>query len=152
MERYGALLLVRNRRRDGRVDWSPPGGVVDDGESPVVGLAREVLEETGLSIDAWNGPLYTVAVVAPGLQWDLTVEAHRGTDPGAALVVEDPDGIVDDAEFTPAGEIEARLAHAPPWVRDPVLEGAADRWTTVRHYRYSVEGERIDDLCVTRLT
>lgn len=151
VERSGSLLLVRNRRRDGRIDWSPPGGVVDLGESPVVGLAREVQEETGLVIEAWDGPLYTVGVLAPGLRWDLTVEVHRGTDPGDALVVDDPDGIVDDAEFTAAGDIEARLAAAPPWVSDPVLEGVADGWTTVRHYRYEVEGERIDELCVTRV-
>ena len=27
------LLLVQNRRRDGREDWTPPGGVIDPGET-----------------------------------------------------------------------------------------------------------------------
>ena len=31
------VLLVQNRRRDGRVDWSPPGGVVDPGEPGIEG-------------------------------------------------------------------------------------------------------------------
>jgi ADP-ribose pyrophosphatase YjhB (NUDIX family) len=29
IERDGELLLVQNRRRNGRVDWSPPGGVIE---------------------------------------------------------------------------------------------------------------------------
>ena len=32
LESDGRLLLVANRRRSGAVDWSPPGGVIDDGE------------------------------------------------------------------------------------------------------------------------
>ena len=44
------LLLVCNRRRDGSVDWSPPGGVIDEGETVLEGLSREVHEETGLTI------------------------------------------------------------------------------------------------------
>lgn len=28
------VLLVANRRRNGDVDWSTPGGVVDPGETP----------------------------------------------------------------------------------------------------------------------
>ena len=43
------LLLVRNRRRNGALDWSPPGGVIDAGESVLEGLTREVEEETGLT-------------------------------------------------------------------------------------------------------
>ena len=29
IEGPAGLLLVRNRRRDGSFDWSPPGGVID---------------------------------------------------------------------------------------------------------------------------
>src|SRR3954452_23252951 len=56
------LLLVQNRRRDGSLDWSPPGGVIEisDGESVTDGLSREVLEETGLRVDDWDGPVYSV--------------------------------------------------------------------------------------------
>ena len=43
------LLLVRNRRRNGSWDWSPPGGVIDQGETVLVGLTREVAEETGVT-------------------------------------------------------------------------------------------------------
>lgn len=45
MELDGHLLLVENLRRNGRTDWSTPGGVVEHGEDPVDGLTREVIEE-----------------------------------------------------------------------------------------------------------
>ena len=49
IERDGQLLLVRNVRHGGHQDWSTPGGVIDpEDDSILVGLAREVVEETGL--------------------------------------------------------------------------------------------------------
>ena len=53
IESGGSLLLVRTRRRGGRHDWTPPGGVIDPGETLVDGLAREVAEETGLVATAF---------------------------------------------------------------------------------------------------
>jgi ADP-ribose pyrophosphatase YjhB (NUDIX family) len=44
------VLLVQNRRRNGRHDWSPPGGVIDHGETLLEGLTREVVEETGVQV------------------------------------------------------------------------------------------------------
>ena len=38
------VLLVQNLRRNGSTDWTTPGGVIDDGESALGGLEREVVE------------------------------------------------------------------------------------------------------------
>jgi len=38
IEGEDGLLLVANRRRDGAVDWTPPGGVIDAGESVLDGI------------------------------------------------------------------------------------------------------------------
>jgi 8-oxo-dGTP diphosphatase len=46
----GRLLVVRRGREPGRGLWSVPGGRVEPGESDVVAVEREVLEETGLHV------------------------------------------------------------------------------------------------------
>ena len=49
VESSAGVLLVQNRRRNGAMEWSTPGGVIDASDATVLsGLAREVEEETGL--------------------------------------------------------------------------------------------------------
>ena len=74
------MLLVENLRRDGARDWSPPGGVIDENETVVSGLTREVEEATGVRVWRWNGPVYEVEVEAPGVGWGLRVEVHLAVD------------------------------------------------------------------------
>jgi 8-oxo-dGTP diphosphatase len=49
--RDGRVLLVRRARAPGRDLFSLPGGVVEAGETLAEAVAREVLEETGLTIE-----------------------------------------------------------------------------------------------------
>ena len=58
----GDVLLVKPNYRD---HWSLPGGILEDGEPPHVGCAREVREELGLSVPM--GPLLAVAWIASGI-------------------------------------------------------------------------------------
>jgi ADP-ribose pyrophosphatase YjhB (NUDIX family) len=46
----GRLLLVQRAREPGRGLWSLPGGRVEPGEDDAAALAREVAEETGLTV------------------------------------------------------------------------------------------------------
>jgi 8-oxo-dGTP diphosphatase len=41
-------VLAARRRDDGR--WEPPGGVLESGETFEAGVAREVVEETGVTV------------------------------------------------------------------------------------------------------
>jgi 8-oxo-dGTP diphosphatase len=145
------VLLVQNRRRDGRLDWSPPGGVIDAGESLVEGLTREVEEETGLRVHGWAGPAYRIRAHAPDMGWHLEVEAHLAEGFDGELRVDDPDGIVVAARFVGADECVELLGHSPRWVREPLCAWLADRVAGARH-AYRVEGgPGVGPLSVTRL-
>ncbi|ONI77209.1 NUDIX hydrolase [Actinosynnema sp. ALI-1.44] len=47
---YGRLLMVKRANAPGQGLWSIPGGRVEPGESDAAAVARELREETGLSV------------------------------------------------------------------------------------------------------
>ena len=150
IEGPAGILLVCNRRRNGDHDWTPPGGVIDDGEDVLGGLTREVLEETGLMVSRWAGPLYEITAAAPGLGWRLRVEAYRAVEVAGALAPADPDGIVVEARYVAAGDCAPALAGGHPWVAEPLLAWLGERWEGSRHFRYHVEGTDLRSLTITR--
>jgi len=71
----GRLLLVRRAHEPFRGFWDIPGGFLDEGEPPLDGLRRELLEETGLEIEPGD---YLGAWIdrygdAPGAQFTLNL-------------------------------------------------------------------------------
>ena len=145
------ILLVRNRRRDGSFDWSPPGGVIDSDETVLEGLNREVREETGLQVVSWSEVVYEIAATAPDMGWNLRVEARVATAWTGELTIDDPDGIVDDAAWVHPDECATQLSGNARWVAEPVVEWLTERWSGSRSYRYHVEGTTASDLTVRRV-
>ncbi len=152
LELDGQLLLVANQRRDGRIDWTPPGGVIDEGEDVLAGLTREVEEETGLCVTGWEGPVYRVEAEHAAAGWTMRVEVHRATGwTGELRVGEDPDGIVVDARFVPVAECDVVLAETWQLITEPVGAWLTERFVDDRLYRYRVDGADRASLTVTRL-
>jgi ADP-ribose pyrophosphatase YjhB (NUDIX family) len=94
------ILLVKPTYRE---DWSVPGGVIEEGEAPLVGCRREVREELGLDLPI--GRLIAVDYTAP----DARI--------GDSLQFLFDGGVLGPAEIAhirlPAGELSAfRFA---PW-------------------------------------
>jgi 8-oxo-dGTP diphosphatase len=137
--RHGdGLVLVGNRRRDRSLEWTPPGGVIDAGETLLEGLAREVCEETGLEVTGWAGLAYTVTVDAPDMGWQLRVEAWEATGVRGDIVIADPDGIVEEVRHVGATDAVPLLEASPPWVRTPVSEWLSE--CVEPHYRFVLHG------------
>lgn len=154
VESGGRLLMVRNRRRGGREDWSTPGGVIDAADASIVdGLTREVEEETGIRVARWEGPLYEVVAHAPDLAWRMRCEVHLALGFRGDLRVEDPDGIVVEAAFVSRSECLSRLVGCPLWVREPLTAWITDRWRSSesRTFSYEVHGTDLAALRVVRI-
>jgi 8-oxo-dGTP diphosphatase len=102
----GDVLLVKPNYRD---LWSLPGGILEDGEPPHAGCAREVEEELGLSVPV--GPLLAVDWVAADESRPRPIVAFL-FDGG---VLADPSVIVlqeselDEFRFVPPSAVAAYL-------------------------------------------
>ena len=153
VERDGEVLLVQNKRRDGRVDWSPPGGVIEiaQGEDVISGLAREVEEETGLRVTRWAGPVYLVDAEARDMGWHLHVEVHCAVEFEGELGADDPDGIVVDARFFPLDAMDDAVASMWLPTHEPLLEWLVERWADARTFSYRIEGAERATMQITRL-
>lgn len=138
--------------------WGLPGGVVERDELVPEGLAREVLEETGLTIHmpATLGYIRQIDNLRPA-----QLGGHRGAEAGSGYVVtvwlfdvsswegeigaRDPDGVVHEARFAPLEEA-ADLLRRTHWLAlaADYLEGAVIPGS-IHFERWHVDG-RIEEL------
>lgn len=120
-------------------DFELPGGILEVGESPRVGLVREVEEELGHAVSV--GRLLAVDWLAPYLGWDDAVELifDGGQMPERSTGLLRPDG----REIRAVHWLEAELAaeRMAPFARGRLLAALAAR--TEGRTLYLEAGERI---------
>jgi 8-oxo-dGTP diphosphatase len=117
----GRVVLVKRRYEPLAGRWSLPGGAVEVGETLTAGLAREILEETGLVVDV--GPVVDVFdritldetnrvryhfVLVDYLCWPSGGELQAGSDVQEAVFA-DPSGL---APFEVTTKVQSVVARA----------------------------------------
>jgi 8-oxo-dGTP diphosphatase len=122
IRRGNEVLLVRQQGpNDPKPCWALPGGVVEPGERLLNALAREVREETGLSIGDAGQLLYVAEYGEDGGPFG-TAFAFEVTAWEGELQPADPDDFILEARFLALAEAIAGL-ETLPWrrMREPIV-------------------------------
>ena len=141
------ILVVANRRRGDKVNWSLPGGLVGRGESYREALTREFKEETGLLVDGWSDLLYSTRVKERNRGRDKrdvnsNFEVYFGTKWSGTLdFSSDPDCIVEHGLFAKRYLVHDLLRRNTEAMYEPLSEWLENPWRgETKHFRYWVEG------------
>jgi 8-oxo-dGTP pyrophosphatase MutT (NUDIX family) len=134
----GAVVLVENVRRQGRREWSLPAGVLDPGETLLETAAREVEEEAGVKVTEWAGFAYAVHRILEPQEIQLVVTVFAAATWEGELRADDPDGIVESVELTPADGIARRMPD--PAFHEPLLAWIGDHQPRFYEYAWSGSG------------
>jgi 8-oxo-dGTP diphosphatase len=98
----GRLLMIKRGREPGAGLWSIPGGRIEPGETDAEALVREMLEETGLTVQV--GRLLG-QVRRPGLDGAvIVIRDYTATVTGGALC---PGDDAADAAWVAAGDMDS---------------------------------------------
>jgi len=130
VRRRGELLLVQQRYPgDSHPYWGLPGGWVEPGEELLVGLERELHEETGLTLIRPPTLAFVLQILRQTQeghqQW---LACHFACEVEGQLGPHDPDGLVLSAHWVEEQTALAHLETDPQYPCEPLrsfLGGAA---------------------------
>ncbi len=135
-----SILLVQHQHNDiseGQSWWAPPGGGVEGAESLVECAQREVLEETGLSVELGR-IAYVREFVEPGyhhceiffVATSYSGTLRTGKNPGVGIF--DVDHIIKDIRFVRRDEM-AGMAIYPEIVKTSFWDDLADEFAVTKY-------------------
>ncbi|MET7276945.1 NUDIX domain-containing protein [Kribbella sp. NPDC005582] len=113
------LLVVQRANEPGRGLWAPPGGRVEPGEDDATAVAREVVEETGLTVEVGG----------------LVGEVEREAPQGRLYVIRDYEATPLSGTLTPGDDAsDARFVTRPELLALPtttLLISTLDQWNAL---------------------
>ena len=139
----GEVMLVRQQGpTDPEPAWALPGGRVEPGESLIEALARELMEETGLTLDEVSPTLlYVCEVIDPHDATHSVASVFRVRVRPDSGPINDPDGFIQEARFVPMADAIAYLGQHPfPSMREPTSACLRGDGATFWSYRVSPLG------------
>jgi ADP-ribose pyrophosphatase YjhB (NUDIX family) len=133
-----AVVLVRESHAAwGGEFWNIPSGHVEEHETPVLGAARELAEETGLVVAPDRLRQVGTSSTTDGPHafhaWNFTTEVEDPT-----LAVADPDGLIREARWfarDEAVEVLRRLPYRP--LADPAIAVLLGEVATGTHWTFA---------------
>lgn len=133
------LLVYQRGPSDASGIWGLPGGVVEPGEVLTDALAREVLEETGLTV-CESVVMFLTQCIEPCRPPVIAVTFEVGSWTGEVRP-DDPDGLVAGARFVPLPEaldlLESRLPYRT--MREPVVSALRGEGVPGQVWTYYLE-------------
>ena len=113
----GRILLIREN--DGQRRYGPPGGAVDEGESPQAAAVREAMEETGVTVAVRHliGILWATRDGERFLGFGFRCDLVEGTPH-----IPDPDEIAEVGWFDPA-QLQSPATHMLRAFAEPARRG-----------------------------
>jgi ADP-ribose pyrophosphatase YjhB (NUDIX family) len=114
------VLLVQRKMNPGRGLWSLPGGFVDAGEDPREAAIREVVEETGLTVQI-TGLISVLGGAQDTGSADVVITYRAVVISGTAVPLDDTDAVLWIAADDPLPELafDSTRSLLTQWIDQP---------------------------------